>query len=117
MKNLGGGLLVCLALCGLFLWGSHRLSFNPFLVCAQPLPTEAEIVEAIRTRPGDGGVGVGEDGREYVIRPLNCPNNLLGVATPKLRVELQIYQQGVWQEEQIIGVMVIDGVVYASLNQ
>lgn len=117
-KKIGLGGLASLFLCGLFLWGSNRLSVDPFLICAQRLPTQKELIYALRYEPGTGGPGVGEDGLIYHPRPLNCPNNFFGPGDPKLLVEVSVYTPaGNLLEVQLVRAFIINGRVYMPFDQ
>jgi hypothetical protein len=90
----------------LLLWQSRRLHLQPFLICLTPIPSATTVVDAIRFGPGDGGPGVGNDGREYAVRPLTCPQSV-GAATPKLTMWLRVTAQGQVIDEGVLRVGMI----------
>jgi hypothetical protein len=90
----------------LFLRVSGRLHFHPLRVCLTPIPSAATIVAAIRSGPGDGGPGVGNDGRNYTVRPLTCPQ-AVGVGTPKIDLWLRVAAQEQLLDEGVLRVGII----------
>jgi hypothetical protein len=90
-----------------FLYVSRRLHVNPFLLCLTPLPSEATVVDAIRSGPGDGSPGVGNDGREYDVHPRECPH-AVGSGTPNLTLWLRIAENGTLIDEGVLSVGIIE---------
>ncbi|HSD83401.1 MAG TPA: hypothetical protein VLG46_06065, partial [Anaerolineae bacterium] len=91
----------------ILLFWRDRLFFDPPLFCLTPPPAEATVVCAIRVGPGDGGPGLGLDGRTYAVNPLECPH-WVGVGSPKLKMLLRIREGEKVVEEKTIGVAIID---------
>jgi len=90
------------------IWFLHnRLFFDPPLLCLVPVPSEAVVVQAIRFGPGDGSPGVGNNGRTYSVKPLECPPGS-GVADPKLDMLIRVTEGDKLIEEQITRVTIID---------
>lgn len=85
----------------------NRLFFDPPLLCLMPIPSESLIVHAIRYGPGDGSPGVGNNGRTYSVKPLECPHQV-GVADPKVNMLIRVTEADKLIEEQIIRVAIID---------
>ncbi|CAG0936082.1 hypothetical protein TFLX_04946 [Thermoflexales bacterium] len=105
-RIIGGCLVAGLGLTAL-LFLHDRLFFDPLLFCLTPPPSEATVVRAIRFGPGDGGSGIGPDGRTYSVKPLECPH-WAGVGSPKLKMLLRMSEGQEVVEEKIIGVAIID---------
>jgi hypothetical protein len=100
------------------IWFLHnRLFFDPPLLCLVPVPSEAVVVHAIRFGPGDGSPGVGNNGRTYSVKPLECPH-WVGVASPKLNMLIRITEGDKLIKEQITRVAIIDSdrVVVLGIN-
>ncbi len=62
---------------------------SPWL-CFHPTPPAGAVIHALRYGPGDGTIGVGDDGLVYRVRRLECSHQI-GVATPKMTMQLQVY--------------------------
>lgn len=100
------------------IWFLHnRLFFDPLLLCLVPIPSEAVVVQAIRFGPGDGSPGVGNNGRTYSVKPLECPH-WGGVGSPKLNMLLRVTEGDKLIEDRVIGVAIIDSdtVVFPGIH-
>ena len=77
---------------GLYLGALFGLEILSPWICFSPTPTGPAVINALRYGPGDGITGVGDDGLSYRVQRVECSHQV-GVGTPKMRMQLQVYSE------------------------